>query len=149
MTINQEGDVYLFNTLDGGEINEVDGVIEMNGGLETTVYLALFGGNEHDSGQTQDDRKQYWGNALEIDENNKLRSRTQHIIAGLPATSSNLNKVEEAAELDTAYLVSIGAADSVRAEASIPDLNKLKLILYVEVEGEVHTFKYIENWSVR
>ena len=46
----QQGDVKLIQTNDDGDINIINGVTEMSGGLETTVYLALFGGNEDDNG---------------------------------------------------------------------------------------------------
>ena len=46
----------------------------MNADLSTTIYVALFGGDEEDTGKNEDE-KQYWGNALETDSDFKLRSK--------------------------------------------------------------------------
>ena len=46
--MNQEGDVLLFQTNDEGDIESIDGVVTMSGGLETMFYLSIFGGNEDD-----------------------------------------------------------------------------------------------------
>ena len=49
--MTQQGDVLLFQTVDDGEINIENGVVEMSGGLETAAYLSLYGGNEDDDGR--------------------------------------------------------------------------------------------------
>jgi len=48
--MSQQGDVKLFQTTDDGDIYVVNGIVEMSGGLETSAYLSLFGGNEDDDG---------------------------------------------------------------------------------------------------
>ena len=57
----QQGDVLLTHTDDDGDIEVLNGLVTMAGGLETAVYLSLFGANEHDPGGL-DSPQQYWGN---------------------------------------------------------------------------------------
>ena len=66
----------MVQSLDGGEIILEDGLVQMNGDLNTSIYLALFGGNIEDTG-ADNDPNEYWGNALETDANFKYRSETQ------------------------------------------------------------------------
>ena len=59
--MNQHGDVLLYHTPDGGEIEMVNGLVTMSGGLETMAYLCLFGGNEEDDGRPGHDQLQAVG----------------------------------------------------------------------------------------
>lgn len=136
----QDGDVKLYQTVDGGEINAVNGIIEMNGGLETAVYLSLFGGNE--------DENEWWGNIDEPDPNKQQRSETQQLLQALVLSSNNLRRVEDAANRDLAWMVSSGVATSVSAAASIPGLNKIKIAVNVVADDRETNIVYIENWKV-
>ena len=100
--INQQGDVKLFQTNDDGEITVTNGIVEMSGGLETTAYLALFGGNEDDSGDTS---KQFWGNFAENEPSKKYTSEFQHLLTKLPAVSANLLILEKAALRDLNFFL--------------------------------------------
>ena len=51
MTTVQQGDVLLFQTIDDGNVEVINGIITMSGGLDTAAYLSLFGGNEEDDGR--------------------------------------------------------------------------------------------------
>lgn len=143
----QQGDVLLVQSLDGGEIILEDGLVQMNGDLNTSIYLALFGGNIEDTG-ADNDPNEYWGNALETDANFKYRSETQYILRSLPPTSFNLSRLQQAAVRDMQYLINIGVAESVDAVATIPELNKLNLeCSIVLTDGSVETFTFTEPWS--
>ena len=102
---NQQGDVKLFQTDNEGDITVRDGVVEMGGGLETAAYLSLFGGNEDDDGLA-DNPKTWWGNLDEIDPAKQYRSETQNLLRGIPATSGNLRRIEDAASRDLAWFIS-------------------------------------------
>ena len=63
----QQGDVSLFQTNDDGNIEVEGGIVTMGGGLETSAYLSLFGGNEDDDNRT-DNPANWWGNIDETDQ---------------------------------------------------------------------------------
>lgn len=143
---NQQGDVLLFQSLDDGEIEVEDGVVRMTGGLSTAAYISLFGGNEDDDG-SQNTKRQYWGNHLETSKARTIRSETQNLLYEIPATSSNLRRLEDAAKRDLQWMIDEGVASSVEVEASIPALNKVELVLRVNAEGEESAFAFVENWK--
>lgn len=142
----QEGDVYLFQTTDGGNINVVNGVVKMNSGLESAVYMSLFGGNEDDDGRL-DNRAEWWGNIDEPEQTRQQRSETQHLLQALVMSSFNLRRVEDAIRNDLAWMVTTGAATSVEAAASIIGLNKIKITVNVVADDREEQLVYIENWK--
>ncbi len=134
--MSQQGDVVLCQTNDDGEISVVGGIVEMSGGLSTAVYLSLFGGAD------------WWGN---IDENiaeRKYQSETQALLQGIPASSANLLRIEDAALRDLQWMLDVGAASAVRAVASVPALNQVKIIVDIEAIGDESHFEFTENWKV-
>lgn len=146
-TVQQQGDVHLFQTNDGGDIRVTEGIVEMVPGLQVSAYLALFGGNEQDDGIDDTNPNQYWGNFIETDPAERLRSRTQYALRSLPAVSGNLRRLEEAAKLDLAYLLSERIANSVDVTATIPALNRVRLVIVISAQGEEFEFEYTENWK--
>ena len=141
----QQGDVLLFQTLNDGDISVTGGIVQMSGGLETAAFISLFGGNDADDGRPNNEFT-YWGNRDEVDSNFKYVSETQNLLASIPATSSNLRRVEEAALRDLQWFIDVGAASSVDVEASIPSINRVKLVINIEAEGEESQFEFSENW---
>jgi len=146
MTKEQQGDVSLFQTNDDGEITVEDGIVTMGGGLETSAYLSLFGGNEDDDG-SQDSSFSWWGNLDEVDPARKYRSETQNLLQALPATTGNLRRIEDAANRDLAWFIENKVASSVNVTASIPGINKIKLKIDIEAQGEESSFEFVENWK--
>lgn len=139
----QQGDILLRQTVDGGEIEVENGTVLMSGGLETAVFLSLFGGNEQDDGRP-DNPATWWGNLLDADRpERQYRSQTQHLIRSIPAVPANLRRVEDAARGDLAWMVTTGAASAVAAVATMPGLNKV--LLSVTIDGE--TVEYSANWD--
>ncbi len=141
----QQGDVKLVQTVDAGEVNIVNGVIEMSGGLETSVYLALFGGNEDDDGHN-DNIFSWWGNKEETIEK-QYRSKTQHLLQSLPLTSSNLLRIEDAVISDLAYLIDLKIASSVNVVVMIPALNSININIVIQADGIETEFNFTENWK--
>tara|TARA_R110000772_G_scaffold268728_1_gene398249 strand:+ start:17293 stop:17739 length:447 start_codon:yes stop_codon:yes gene_type:complete len=143
---NQQGDVKLFQTDNEGEINVRGGLVQMGGGLETAAYLSLFGGNEDDDGLAENN-KTWWGNLDEIDQARQYRSETQNLLRAIPATSGNLRRIEDAAARDLAWFVSERVASSVSVSASIPGVNRIKLTVDIEADGDESRFEFVENWK--
>ncbi|MFW6156785.1 MAG: hypothetical protein ACOC7J_05650 [Armatimonadota bacterium] len=141
--MRQQGDVLLTNTLDGGEIHADGGVIEMSGGLETAVYLSLFGGNREDE-QRAGDPMQWWGNLSEDDPARRYRSETQRILTGLPATSANLLRVEDAVRRDLRPLIDEGVIRSVEVAVSLTGPKRVRI--RVRIDGDTD-LEFAANWE--
>lgn len=141
-------DVRLFHTLDDGEIELKNGQLVMADGLETAAYLSLFGGAERDSGLASDDKYEWWGNKGEVDPKRRYRSETQNLLRSLPATSSNLRRVEDAAGRDLDWLTE-EVADSVEVNATIPALNRVQLNVVIVIGGKRIGMVFAEDWRAR
>jgi len=143
----QQGDVLLFQTNNDGDIIVTGGVVEMSGGLETAAYLSLFGGNEDDDGLS-DNGFTYWGNLDELDPAMQYRSETQNLLQGIPATTGNLRRIEDAVLRDLQWFVNKKIASSVSVVVTIPELNKIKITVEIEAQGIESSFEFVENWKV-
>lgn len=139
----QQGDVLLYEDLDGGEINVEDGLVEMSGGLATAAYLSMFGGNEGDDG-TAGNRRNYWGNLGETQPERTYRSETQATLDTCQPIPANLIKIEDAAKRDLAWMVDSKVVASLVVEVSMPAPKRVKLAL--TVNGDT-TVEFIENWG--
>lgn len=140
-------DVRLFHVSDGGEIEIAGGLVTMADGLETAVYLSLFGGNERDSGIEGDAPLQWWGNLTEAEAARQYRSETQHLVRSLPAIPANLRRIEDAVMRDLAWMDG-EIARGIEALASIPARNRVQIDLNVEVAGGTkHTFQFALEWG--
>jgi len=138
----QQGDIVLFQSVNDGEIEVINGLITMNGGLQTTVYLSLFGGNQYGKQEPESNNyKEWWGNIGEVEENQYI-SKTQNFIEGMPLITSNLNALEEAAKEDLKWLIDKKIATKIIVNVSIPNLNMVKL----EIEINNEKFEFLANW---
>ena len=144
--IIQQGDVKLFQTDDDGEINMENGIVEMSGGLETAAYLSLFGGNEDDDGR-EDNPHTWWANLDETETAKQFRSETQNLLQGIPATTGNLLRIEDAINRDLAWFLDNNVASSVTVSVGLPAVNKIKIIIDIEANGEESSFEFVENWK--
>lgn len=133
-------DVELLHTADGGEITIANGIAKLADGLETAVYLSLFGGNEGDDGSDGARLRQWWGNLSESDPAKRYRSETHGLLHGLPMVPSNLRRIEDAANNDLAWLLDVGLVTSVVVTASIPGVKQLGLL--VELASDLGDRKY-------
>lgn len=142
---DQQGDVLLYQTVDGGEINVVNGITEMTAGLDVAAYLSLFGGNEDDDGSA-DNSRQWWGNAIEPDTAGHLRGETGYLLNRLTAAPYNISRLEQAATRDLAWFVSSGLATSVSVSVSIPEAYAARFDIKVEANGDTVAVDFTENW---
>jgi len=146
MKLITEGDPFLFQTNDGGNINVENGITELSSGLETAAYLSLFGGNEDDDGSEKTD-KNWWGNFTETVESAQYRSETQYILRSLPATSGNLGKLREAVLRDLDWMVQDKVASEIDVNVTIPGLNKVMIECNINAIGPENQFVFYENWK--
>lgn len=142
----QQGDVSLFQTDNEGEITVEGGIVTMGGGLETSAYLSLFGGDEDDDGRDNNPAN-WWANIDEVDPSKEYHSETQNLLQALPATTGNLRRIEDAANRDLAWFITNNVASSVNVTASIPGINRIKLSIDIEARGEESSFEFVENWK--
>lgn len=144
-----EGDVLIYSTEDGGEINFDSGIIEMTSGFESMIYLLLFGGNIGDDGTKATEKKQWWGNLIE--QNNperKINSQFQNLLYGLPATPENLKRLKAAAEQDLSPFITQKIADSIDISLSIPESKRIEIIIILwKNEQKLFETIFEENWK--
>lgn len=142
---NQQGDVFLFQTPDGGEIEIINGSATMVGGLGVSAYLSILGGNYADDGRPTNPET-WWGNIDETDRAFKYISETQNLIEGLPAVSRNLILLEEAVKRDLQWMLDNSIASEITVSASIPKLGRVAFDVRITAEGEEQNFNFTENW---
>jgi len=134
-------DVLLRQTADGGSINVEGGLFLLSEGLETAVFLSLFGGNEQDSGDAES-TEEWWGNLSEIFPSRTYRSETQFLLRALPAVPANLLRIEQAAGRDLQWMIDEGVVKSVSAVASIPALNRVVVDIDLVVLTKLIQFSF-------
>lgn len=134
-------DLLIYQTPNGGECDIRNGEPRLTEGLETAVFLSLFGGNELDDGTDGTARLQWWGNLSESDSALRYRSETQALLRSLPIIPANLRRIEDAAGRDLAWLVG-EYAQSVSVSARMPALNTVAVQIAIEVDGRVQVFAF-------
>lgn len=131
------GDVYLYDTQDGSEIEIKNGLVMADEGFRTAVYLSLFGGNSDDTGEVINNET-WWGNCLDnLSENEKLIGRFDTYVKSVPMTSRNIVVAEEKAKQDLQWFIDDGIADSVEVEISSGEKNKINLSVKIGKAGEI------------
>jgi len=135
-------DVLLEQGNDGGEITIDNGITELSDGLANSVYLSLFGGNADDSGLQGDDTRQWWGNLGETELAKQYRSQTQNLLRSIPLNTSNLQRIEDAASSDLAWMQE-SLASRVEVSVTMPALNKVRIQIFVEVNDQAFQFSFV------
>lgn len=126
-----EGDALLFETVDGGELAIENGLFVSDTRFSSAVYLSLLGGNQDDPGKVENN-KTWWGNRLDsVTKNEKLVSRFQAIITGLPMTVKNIREVETAAETDLQWFKDEKIADEITATIKCTGKHEFNLIIEI------------------
>lgn len=137
-------DVLMRHVSDGGEVSIENGTVLLQDGLETAVYLSLFGGEERDRGTPATDAATWWGNRGEADAARRYRGETHYLLRHAPITSSTRVAVEAAAARDLAWLLP-AYASRVTTTATIPAVNSIRLVVEVLVDGHLRTFTFEEK----
>lgn len=134
---------------DGGEIEVVAGQLSLDEGLETAVFLSLFGGNDDDAAIDATLAKQWWGNVEENDATRRYRSETQYLLNTVALVPANLRRLEDAAALDLEWMTATGLASFVGVEASMPALNTVKLTVKIEIKGQEFAPSFVYRRSTQ
>jgi phage gp46-like protein len=131
-----EGDLLLEETPDGGDIRIENRLFVSDRSLGTAVYLSLLGGNKDDNGKVKSN-KTWWGNTLPgVAENEKIISRFQALIYGLPMSTKNIQKAENAALLDLNWIIDEGIADKIISSGRATARNKFSLHVDIRARGK-------------
>jgi len=141
-------DVRLHHTPDGGEI-EFSAGFATDEGLETAVYLSLFGGNFDDDGTEATTAKQWWANFSEPSADRRYRSVTQSLLYTLPATLVNAQRAREAATQDLAWLTTFGLATSVDVSVQLPNKDTIKIDVDIVSADTEASFSIEKRWPVQ
>jgi phage gp46-like protein len=133
---NFEGDLLLMETPDGAEMVIENDLFVCDRSFNTAVYLSLFGGNKDDNGKVRNN-KTWWGNTLPgTAENEKLVSRFQAVISGLPMTTKNIQEAEGAASLDLKWITDEGIAEKIIVSGRAVTRNKFTLHIDIQSGGK-------------
>jgi len=146
---NFEGDLLLADTPDGGNISIENDLFVCDRAFRTAVYLSLFGGNKEDSGKVKN-KKTWWGNSIPgVNENEKLVSRFQAGIAGMPMTTKNIQEAENCARLDLRWIIDEGIGNEIEISGSAATRNKFALAVNIRANGEsVFKETFTTLWEV-
>lgn len=127
----------------------VGGVVALDDTPFTAIYLSLFGGEVDDSGNPDAVSKQWWGNRDDQDLSAHVRSRTQAMLFGLPATSANMPRVKAAAQLDLAWLTD-QLARAVEVVVSAPARGIVKIEVFgTGKDGTPFMFDFSRPWGAQ
>jgi len=137
-------DPLLLSTADGFEIEHENGVMTMTDGIESAIRLSLEGGNLDDPGQSNT-AKQFWGNLTEEHPHGHLRSEFQFLADGLPLSSGNLRRLEEAAKRDLAWFLEPGPtgvqlATALELEVRSPERGVVDVSGHLTIDGKAYPF---------
>lgn len=131
------GDVLLFDAQDGAEISIINGLITMDKGFNSAVYLSLFGGDKDDTGEVVNNNT-WWGNKIQnISGNEKLVSRFQAFITSVPLITKNVELAEHKVKQDLQWMIDDGIADSIEAEIQVVGRKDINLKIVIAKYGEV------------
>ncbi len=143
-------DLLIKNSLDAGypfEFGITNGAMDLTAGLDTAVRLSLFGGNFEDDGSPGAEPLQWWGNFLENEDALKLRSRTQYVLGGLPATDENLLVLDAAVKDDLDWFLTEKVASTVKSSVRVPGFDRVTIDVMIAAEGLEANFTFTQNWK--
>jgi phage gp46-like protein len=132
---NRQGDLYLFNTLDGGEIVVANGEPVMDQGLESAVYISLEGASTP-----------WFANEFLL-ENQKIQSKFAQYRKGQTLTSGVINTSIDLIKQDLAWLKKVKAADEIIVLMSIIARNLVQIDISIRIGTQVLKLSPFQlNW---
>ena len=133
----RQGDLFLFQTNDGGEISVKNGEPVMDGGLQSAMFLSLFGHDDSD----------LWMNEY-LDEIEQLKSEFYPFIKGAPKSVQNILKAEELAKKDLQWFIDTDIADEINVDIQSTDVKKITMNVEILADGEVIAENEFQiNWG--
>ena len=121
----RQGDLFLFQTNDGGEISVKNGEPVMDGGFQSAMYISLFG---HDDSPL-------WMNEY-FKENEKLKSEFFSFIKGASKSGANILQAEELAKKDLNWFITEGIADEININITSSDAKRIVMSVQILINGE-------------
>lgn len=121
-------DVLLFQTVDDGEVEVMNGVVTLTDLPGSAAYISLFGGNQ--------DGAAWWADP-------GITSRTQQLLDELPPTSGNLLRLADAVKTDLTWMTADPYGWTVETSAFIPALNRVTLV--ADINGTAYQFT--QEWN--
>ena len=143
-----EGDLLLFDTPDGGDFLLTEGLLESDRSYDTAVYLSLFGGNKKDNGRVGN-RKTWWGNTLRgVSENQKISSRFQAVIFGMPMSSKTILEAEDAAKIDLSWFKKEKIVDEIIVDGRAVTRSRFSLKVSMIKQGKsIYENTFMTPWK--
>lgn len=135
-------DVYLYDTPDGGDVTQD---LEIRDGLETSVYLSLFGGNAKDDG-SQDNPFGWWGNIGETVAARRYVSEAAFLLRTVPPEPKNLRRIEDAAKRDLAWALAGGVTETLAVVVTMPALNTVKMSVFLD---GIDPIEFRSSWAIK
>jgi phage gp46-like protein len=117
--MTQQGDVLIFQTVDGGNMSLTDGFVDMTKNLETSIYFSLFAPVDW-----------FLNDLVDIDED-KLISQTEQFLATHANISANYELLEQAIKNDLQWLIDNKIAASVIIDITSKAINKINIKINV------------------
>lgn len=133
----REGDLFLYQTNDGGEISVTNGEPVMDGGFQSAIELSLAG---HDN-------TPHWTDEY-LKPFERLKSEFLPFIIGAPKTAANILRAEELAKKDLQWLLDTKAADKINVD--IISINVSRVFVSIEILADGNTIAFNEfekNWG--
>ncbi len=141
-------ELKLTHTPDGGEIEIINGQLVLSDGIDESVYLSLFGGAEEDSGLQNTESLQWWGNLLDEDPARKYRSETQFLLRSLPATTGNLQLVDDAIGRDLAWMIDSGVAQQITKTLRMTSPKRIEITISLTIDGrQLPRMTFSREWG--
>lgn len=135
----RQGDLYLFTTLDGGEISATLGEPVMDQGFETAVFLSLAGSES----------EAWWANEY-LSKAQQIDSKFAAFAQANPLTSSTILTGEDLAGQDLAWMIDVGIADSVIVSMRAVKRNRVEVSITITIDGQdVLVSPFQINWGAQ
>lgn len=132
--MNYTGDILLQeNEYGNWDMNWQNGQPDMTNGLETYVFLAVFG-------------EDYWGNALETNDIHKMKSDFPKIVRRNVVTDKTKNDGIKALEKALAPAIKEKIAGSIKITGEIQTINRIAWQIEIEATKD-KSIKYYINWE--
>jgi phage gp46-like protein len=131
-----DGDLFIYPTADGGDVNIQAGQPDMDRGLWTAVYLSLFSATG------------WWGNAI-AETGGECESTLDDTMTGTLTPALRLD-IEESARQALAWMITAGIASAVSVVATISAADRLSLAVTItQPAADPVTYKYVLNWAAQ
>lgn len=142
-------DVYIEETLNGGDAILRGRDVVLVSGWENMLYLGMFGGNVEQSTTTRREGEQsfdWWGNSLFFPEEPSIQfnSLTERRLKEVALNSSGRELIEQAAKKDLAFMKPFA---DVKVTALITGPDRVEIRITVKKPDQLEGQVYIYLWD--